>query len=162
MSKKRDFVAIENYRRQFIAGALTNGCHLDTVKELWRQIESFSGYSFCKAHSASFALVSYQSAYLRAHHPAEFMAAVLSNHGGYYSTRSYISEAQRLDLQILLPCANKSELDYTGAENWVRIGLGQLQHVRQKNLERLLEERRRNGPFIDVADFFYRQAMSPT
>ncbi|MFC1475511.1 DNA polymerase III subunit alpha, partial [Candidatus Zixiibacteriota bacterium] len=162
MSKKRDFVAIEGYRRQFITGALAHGCRLDTVKELWRQIESFAGYSFCKAHSASFALVSYQSAYLRAHHPAEFMAAVLSNHGGYYSTRSYISEAQRLGLRILPPRVNESELDFTGADDWVRIGLAQLQHVHHDNLERLVDERNRHGPFNDFADFLQRVLLPPS
>lgn len=162
MSKKRDFVAIEGYRRRFITGALANGCSLDIIKELWRQIESFSGYSFCKAHSASFALVSYQAAYLRARHPAEFMAAVLSNHGGYYSTRSYVSEAQRLGLRVLLPCVNESELHFTGADDRVRIGLAQLQHIHHENLERLLDERRRNGPFTGFADFLRRISLPAT
>ena len=159
MSKKRDFVAIERYRCGFITGALANGCALEVVRELWRQIESFSGYSFCKAHSASFALVSYQAAYLRAHYPAEFMAAVLSNHGGYYSTRSYISEAQRLGLRMLLPCVNRSELDFAGGGDWVRIGLGQLQRTRRENLKRLLEERGRHGPFADFGDFLRRVSL---
>jgi len=162
MSKKRDFVAIERYRRQFIAGALANGCSLDITQELWRQIESFSGYSFCKAHSASFALVSYQAAYLRAHYPAEFIAAVLSNHGGYYSTRSYISEARRMGLRVLLPCVNAGRLDYMGTDNWVRVGLGQLQHVQRRNLEGLIDERDRNGPFRDFGDFLLRVPMPPT
>ncbi|MBK6679137.1 MAG: hypothetical protein IPG53_03505 [Ignavibacteriales bacterium] len=70
------------------------------AKELWRQISSFAGYAFCKAHSASFALLSYQVAYLKVHYPAEFMAGVLSNGGGYYSAAVYIQEACRLGLKI--------------------------------------------------------------
>ncbi len=159
MSKKRDFVAIEKYRRQFITGALVNGCSLDICRELWRQIESFSGYSFCKAHSASYALVSYQAAYLRAHHPAEFMAAVMSNHGGYYSTLSYISECRRMGLRVLPPCVNRSKLEFTGTENWVRVGLGQLRNVRHDHLEALLAERKRGGPFLDFGDFLARVGM---
>jgi error-prone DNA polymerase len=156
MSKKRDFVAIERYRRQFVGGAITHGCTREVAQELWRQIESFSGYSFCKAHSASFALVSYQAAYLRAHHPAEFMAAVLSNYGGYYATFAYISEAKRMGMRILLPCVNRSEYHYTGADNWIRIGLIQIQNMHSQSLVQLLDERDRNGPFSDLADFVGR------
>jgi len=127
---------------------------------LWRQIESFSGYSFCKAHSASYALVSYQAAYLRAHHPAEFMAAVLSNYGGYYATFAYVSEARRMGLKVLLPCVNSSEWHFTGSDQAIRVGLFQLQGMQEQDGERLLEERRRDGPFLHLADFLRRVPMS--
>jgi DNA-directed DNA polymerase III PolC len=156
MSKKRDFVAIERYRQLFVGGALAKGLERKTVDELWRQIESFSGYSFCKAHSASFALVSYQAAYLRAHHPAEFMAAVLSNYGGYYSSFAYISEAKRIGLRVLLPCVNESMWHYTGAGDWIRVGLGQLRHVHFESVLALLRERERHGPFRHLADILHR------
>ena len=81
---------------------------------VWNMILSFAGYSFCKPHSASYALVSFKSAWLRAHHPAEFMAAVISNGGGYYSTFAYISEARRMGLAVLLPDVNASRREYTG------------------------------------------------
>jgi len=155
MSKKRDFIAIEGYHRQFVEGAVRNGCHPAITEELWRQIESFSGYSFCKAHSASYALISYQAAYLRAHHPAAFMAAVLSNYGGYYSTFAYISEARRLGLTVLGPCINASERHYTAGTDTIRIGLSQICHVTRRSIDRLLDERRR-GPFRDPADFIHR------
>jgi len=77
-------------------------------------ILSFAGYSFCKPHSASYALVSFKSCYLKAHHPAEFMAAVLSNGGGYYSTFAYVSECRRMGLRVLLPDINESGKAYTG------------------------------------------------
>ncbi len=156
MSKKRDFVAIERYRRQFIGGAVTHGCTSLVAEELWRQIESFSGYSFCKAHSASYALVSYQAAYLRAHHPAEFMASVLSNYGGYYATFAYVSEAKRMGITVLLPCVNQSEWQFTGDAGTIRIGLCQLQGFQEHDGHRLIEERRRNGPFLHLADFIRR------
>lgn len=159
MSKKRDFVAIERYRRQFVGGARAHGCAREVADELWRQIESFSGYSFCKAHSASFALVSYQAAYLRAHHPAEFIAAVLSNYGGYYATFAYVSEAKRMGLRVLLPCVNQSERHYSGADDWIRIGLGQMRHIHHDSIGRLLDERMRNGPFHDLGDFLSRVTM---
>ncbi|GAB4326369.1 MAG: DNA polymerase III subunit alpha [Candidatus Zixiibacteriota bacterium] len=156
MSKKRDFVAIERYRQLFVGGALARGLKRNTVDELWRQIESFSGYSFCKAHSASFALVSYQAAYLRAHHPAEFMAAVLSNYGGYYSSFAYISEARRMGLRVLLPCVNRSMWHYTGADDWIRVGLGQLRHIHCDSVLALLRERERRGPYRNLADILHR------
>ena len=159
MSKKRDFVAIERYRQQFVGGALANGLEREVVDELWRQIESFSGYSFCKAHSASFALVSYQAAYLRAHHPAEFLAAVMSNYGGYYATFAYVSEAKRLGLRVLLPCVNESAWHYTGAADWIRVGLGQLRGVHYDSMLALLQERRHGGQFADFADFLHRVPM---
>jgi len=109
MSKKRDWEAMENYRERFVTGALANGVTPKITQELWRQMESFAGYAFCKAHSASFALVSYQTAWLKAHYPAEFMAAVLSNQGGFYDTCAYVEEARRLGLTLLLPDINESE-----------------------------------------------------
>ena len=75
----------------FYRGALAHCVSRDVIDEVWDMIMSFSGYSFCKPHSASYALVSYKSCYLRAHYPAEFIAAVLTNQGGYYSPFAYVS-----------------------------------------------------------------------
>ena len=77
-------------------------------------ILSFAGSSFCKPHSASYAQVSFKSAYLRAHYPAEFMAAVISNEGGFYSPFAYLSEARRIGLELLPPDINASTWQYTG------------------------------------------------
>ena len=105
-------------------------------------ILSFQGYSFCKPHSASYALVSFKACYLRAHFPAEFMAAVISNQGGYYTTMAYLSEARRMGLTILPPDVNASAVPYTGNGRNLRVGLMQLQGVRQASLEALLEDQR--------------------
>ncbi len=113
MSKKRDWEAIDNYKQRFLAGSKANGVTTKIAKEIWRQIESFAGYAFCKAHSASFAVVSYRAAYLKAHFPAEFMAAVLSNKGGFYDTAEYIEEAKRMGLHVLLPHVNESRYEFT-------------------------------------------------
>ena len=102
MSKKRNWERMEAYRERFLSGAKKNGVPETVRNEIWRHIDSFAGYSFCKAHSASFALVSYRAAYLKAHYPAEFMAAVLTNEGGFYDTCAYIEEARRLGIVILL------------------------------------------------------------
>ncbi len=105
---------VEDYRKQFFEGARERGVERETAEKVWDMILSFSGYSFCKPHSASYALVSFQSCFLKAHYPAEFIAAVISNQGGYYSPFAYVSEARRMRLKVLLPDVNASEKEYTG------------------------------------------------
>jgi len=122
---------------------------------------SFTGYSFCKPHSASFALVSYKSCYLRAHYPAEFIVAVISNQGGYYSAFAYISEARRMGLEVLLPEINKSEWHYSGKDKQVRVGFMQLKGIQRKAIDRILEEREKSGPFRSFDNFLTRVAIEP-
>jgi error-prone DNA polymerase len=116
----------------------------------------FDGYSFCKPHSASYALVAYKSAYLRAHYPAEFMASVISNGGGYYSTYGYISEARRMGLRVLPPDINLSAVKYTGKERDIRVGLMQLKELSHEAKEAIVFDRSRNGPFRSLDDFLLR------
>ncbi|MBI4666360.1 MAG: DNA polymerase III subunit alpha [Nitrospinae bacterium] len=108
MSKKRNWERMEKYRERFIEGAVERGVEMGVAEEIWRQVESFGGYAFCKAHSASFAVLSWRAAYLKAHYPAEFMAAVIRNRGGFYDTAEYIEEARRLGIRILPPDVNES------------------------------------------------------
>ena len=103
MAKKDKTLRLANYRTMFFAGCADRGVAPEAVAEMWRMMLSFDGYSFCKPHSASYARVSFQAAYLKKHYPAEFMAAVISNQGGYYSTFAYVSEAKRLGLAVLPP-----------------------------------------------------------
>jgi error-prone DNA polymerase len=118
-------------------------------------ILSFSGYSFCKPHSASYALVSYKSCYLRAHYPAEFIAAVLTNQGGYYSAFAYISESRRMGLRVLLPDVNESRKEYWGEGRSIRVGLMQIKGLRETALGAILEERKK-GRFTSLENFFER------
>jgi len=115
LSKKHQKKRLEDLRQQFFAGAADRGVAPGVVEKVWHMIESFGGYSFCKPHSASYALVSFKSAWLRAHYPAEFIAAVISNGGGYYDAFAYFSEARRLGLEVLLPCVNSSANATIGA-----------------------------------------------
>ncbi|MFH1843093.1 MAG: DNA polymerase III subunit alpha, partial [bacterium] len=126
------------------------------IEEIWRQVSSFAGYAFCKAHSASYAVLSFQAAYLKAHYPAEFMAAVLSNHGGYYSTSAYLEEARRLGLEIQLPDVNRSESDFTGGDGKVRIGLSQIHGLSRRSIDQLLDERGRDGAYVSLGDLLER------
>jgi error-prone DNA polymerase len=119
-------------------------------------IMSFAGYSFCKPHSASYAQVSFKSAYLRAHYPAEFIAAVISNQGGYYSTFAYLSEGRRMGLTILLPDINASEWAYTGAGQTVRVGFMQIKSLQEDLARRIVTERQINGPYRSLRDMLER------
>jgi DNA polymerase-3 subunit alpha/error-prone DNA polymerase len=132
---------------------------------------SFDGYSFCKPHSASYAMVSFQSAYLRIHHPAEFMAAVLSNQGGYYRPGAYISEARRMGLGILGPDVNASRYHYhgesgDGGPGTVIVGLMAIARLSRGGAEAIGAERDGDmkrpghGRFNDLAGFSRRVGLS--
>jgi DNA polymerase III alpha subunit len=147
---------IEKYFSSCKAKGLTDG----QAKELWRQIESFAGYAFCKAHSASFALLSYQVAFLKSHYPAEFMASVLTNSGGFYSAAVYVWECKRLGLKILLPSINKSNYEYTGRKDEVQIGLMAIKNLSYNSCQKILDERKKDGGYHSLADFLIRTKLA--
>jgi DNA-directed DNA polymerase III PolC len=152
---------LSDYRRRFVEGCRRRGIADEVVKTAWDMFLSFSGYSFCKPHSASYALVSFKSAYLKVHYPAEFMAAVISNGGGYYSTLAYLSEARRMGIAVLGPDLNESDWNYRGDGKTIRIGLQQLQNIRHDMVRTLLDERCKNGPFLSLDDFLRRVKPTP-
>jgi len=149
---------------QLIINRFSDSCKAKDIspeisQELWRQIESFAGYSFCKAHSASFALLSYQVAYLKTHFPAEFMACVLNNGGGFYSSAVYIQEAKRIGINVLLPCINESEFEYRGKNKEIRIGLMAVKHLSSTSIQKILEQRKKYGKYVSLADFIVRTKL---
>lgn len=160
-SKKNNEALLAAYCEKFYRGAAAKGVSQEDINKIWGMIMSFSGYSFCKPHSASFALVSYQSAYLRAHHPAEFMAAVISNHGGFYSTFAYISEAKRMGLQVLPVDINASAREYLGRGRELRIGFMQLKGFPDAAIDTIVDERTKRGPFVSFEDFSRRTQLPP-
>ena len=161
LSKKRAGRRLEDYKEMFYRGAAGRGVSRAVADEVWEMIMSFAGYSFCKPHSASYALVSYKSCYLRAHYPAEFIAAVLTNQGGYYSPFAYVSEARRMGLKVLLPDVNGSRKEYYGKDRLVRVGLMQVKGLREAGLEALLEARKVR-PFTSLEDFLCRVDIDPS
>ena len=137
-----------------------NGCRANNVKDdviekIWAMMLSFEGYSFCKPHSASYALVSFKAAYVRSHYPAEFFASVISNMGGFYSTFAYLSEAKRLDLKVLGPDINESEKQYTGINDRIRIGFMQILDLHKKAVDEIVHERKQ-GKFTSLENFLAR------
>ena len=156
VSKKHKEKKLRDFYARFVKGAKERGVDLKVIEETWQMMMGFDGYSFCKPHSASYTLVAYKSAYLRSHYPAEFMASVISNGGGYYSTFGYLSEARRMGLTILPPDINQSEVKYTGAHREIRIGLMQLKDLSQEAKEVIIHTRGKNGPFTSLEDFLDR------
>ncbi len=161
LSKKHKRRRLEDYRVRFHEGATARGFAPEVIAQVWEMILSFAGYSFCKPHSASYALVSFKSAYLRAHYPAEFMAAVISNQGGYYSTFAYISECRRMGLSILLPDVNESGIPYRGINRRVRVGLMQIHGLSAATMEAIVSAREEEGPFRSLEDFLRRVDVDP-
>jgi error-prone DNA polymerase len=156
ISKKHKEKKLADYRQMFLVGGRSKGVAEDILITVWDQILSFGGYSFCKPHSASYALVSCKTAWLKANYPAEFMAAVISNQGGYYAPYAYLSEARRMGLKILPPDINTSNLPYLGCGDEILVGLMQIQGLGHQAARDLLREREKVGPYKDFGDFMNR------
>jgi len=161
MSKKDRECHLKDFRAQFLAGARANGIAGPTIEAVWDMMMSFSGYSFCKPHSASYARVSFQAAYLKVHHPAEFMAAVISNQGGYYATFAYVSEARRMGLRVLPPDVTDSRQRWTARGGTVLVGLQAVKGLGAATAARIVAARRQH-PFRDAADFLNRVGPDET
>jgi DNA polymerase III alpha subunit len=157
--KMRSHSAMQKIVERYFSSCKDKGLSDTQAKELWRQIESFAGYSFCKAHSASFALLSYQVAFLKAHYPADFMASVLSNMGGFYSAAVYVWECKRLGLKMHLPCINKSNDEYTGKKDEIQIGLMAIKNLSRNSIQKMLDERKNDGEYHSLADFLIRTKL---
>jgi DNA polymerase III alpha subunit len=141
LSKKRPAKALAGYAEEFFTGAVARGREPETIERVWSMIMSFAGYSFCKGHSASYIQVAQHSCYLRAHYPAEFMAAVLANGGGFYHPFAYVAEAMRMGLAVLPPDVNASGFRCTGEGRTLRIGLQFVKELSADGAARVLAGR---------------------
>jgi DNA polymerase-3 subunit alpha/error-prone DNA polymerase len=152
LSKKDRQLQLQDYADRFREGARAKGVSDEKIAAIWDMMMSFDGYSFCKPHSASYARVSFQAAYLKVHHPAEFMAAVISNQGGFYSTFAYVSEARRLGLTVLPPDVNTSDIRWTGKGAALRVGLLSIRGLAAATQERIVGLRH-SRPYDGFGDF---------
>lgn len=146
---------IPKWKAKYTKNALQRGYSPELIDSTWDMIASFVGYSFCKPHSASYAMLSFTCAYLKAHYPAEFLAAVITNRGGYYSTYAYLSEARRLGIRILPPDINLSVREYRGKKNRIQMGFMSIRSLRKETIQIILRSRGAT-PFHDLADFLRR------
>jgi DNA polymerase III alpha subunit len=141
---------------KFFANCKEFGYPDEITREVWRQIDSFAGYSFSKAHSASYAAESYQSLFLKAYFPLEFMVAVINNFGGFYRTWVYFNEAKRCGAAINLPCVNHSGYKTNIYGNNIYIGFIHIMNL-EANLGISIElERNKNGWYFDLENFIGR------
>lgn len=143
-------------RDRFFSNCDERGYAPEITAEVWRQIESFAGYSFSKGHSASYAVESYQSLYLKAYYPLEFMVAVINNFGGFYSTEFYVHEARMLGADIHPPHINKSDYVTSIRGTDIYLGFIHMNGLQQSLAEQIVEERLRNGDYTDLSDFMGR------
>lgn len=153
--KFRSRIEFQKLVDKWFANCERLGYSEELAKEVWRQIESFSGYSFSKAHSASFAVESYQSLYLKTYFPLEFMVAVINNFGGFYSTEFYINEARRYGAIIEAPEINESEYLTRIEDNIIWLGWIHIKALESRTVEQFLLERSRNA-FVSFYHFFQR------
>lgn len=147
-------------KRKFFDNCKAKGYPITITEEVWRQVESFSGYSFCKAHSASFAVESFQSLFLKAYHPLEFIVAVINNFGGFYTAELYFHEAKMLGAQVHAPCINHSRSLSRIKGKDLYIGFAHLQQMEQKTVHRILHQRGLGGAFLNLQDFVNRVPIS--
>lgn len=141
---------------KFYANCRSRGYAENVINEVWRQISSFAGYSFSKAHSASYAVESFQSLFLKTYYPHEFMAAVINNFGGYYSTWVYFNEARRLGANIELPCVNMGNYKTAVFGTNIYIGFVHIMNVEKQYTKLFIKEREQNGFYRNLADFLHR------
>jgi DNA-directed DNA polymerase III PolC len=145
---------------KFIKGCLKKGYKDEVTTEVWRQVESFAGYSFSKGHSASYAVESYQSMFLKAYYPLEFMVGVINNFGGFYKTEFYIHEARMCGANIQAPCINKSENLTCIYEKDIYLGFIHMGEMEEKTALRIISERALNGPYKSLNDLITRISIS--
>jgi DNA polymerase-3 subunit alpha/error-prone DNA polymerase len=154
--KGRSLAALQKVKDNFFASCAAKGHPEQLSAEIYRQIESFAGYSFCKAHSASYAVESYQSLYLKVHYPIEFMVAVINNQGGFYRTEVYVHEARMSGASIHNPCVNKGEVETTLYGKDVYLGFMHLQGLQGDIARMIVKERVSNGEYASLEDFINR------
>ncbi len=142
-----------------VEGCLARGVDKATAEELFREIESFASYAFNKSHAASYAVVAYQTAYLKCHFPREYMASLLSSVlGSTGKVAEYMQECRRLRIQVLPPHVNESAVGFTVVEGGIRFGLLAVKNLGQAVIRRMIAEREQNGPYTSFYSFCKRIA----
>ena len=156
LSRKDRLKRLGSFGKKFKSSASSRGIDPKVIDELWSGILSFDGYSFSKAHSASYAMVSYKLAWLKRYHPLIFYTAVINNGGGYYSRQVYINAVRRYGFNIKGPDINSSSMEYRATENTLLAGFLQLKGISVSLIQKITEEREETGPFRSYLDFLNR------
>jgi DNA polymerase III alpha subunit len=169
-SGRRD---LHRLRGKFMLAAGMMGLTTEQREETWMMVEKFAGFGFCKAHAATYADISYRMAYLKTHHPAEFLAAMCSAGAGFYHVSAYVEEAKRWGIEVRLPSVNHSRMEYTAEAKFretgmprpllpadgkraLRVGLMQVKGLRVETITAIVRARQEGGAFRSLEDFLRR------
>ncbi len=156
MGKKQKSI-LDKMKSQFVKGAAAKGFAAQTLEKIWTDWEAFAQYAFNKSHSTCYAFVAYQTAYLKARYPSEYMAAVLNHAGSIEKITFFMEECKRMGLKVLGPDINESKKGFAvNMKGEIRVGLGGLKGVGEAAVEGIIEERHRNGPFSSMFDMIKR------
>ncbi len=156
MGKKQKAV-LDKMKKQFIDGGMANGHPQEKLEKIWSDCESFSQYGFNKSHSTGYALVAYQTGYLKANYPSEYMAAVLNHAGSIDKITFFMEECKRMGIKVLGPDINESLKGFAvNKAGEIRFGLGGMKGVGEAAVESIIEERKKNGAFKNIFDFIKR------
>ena len=158
--KFRSREEFQKVQDKFRNNCLKKGYSEQLIEEVWHQVASFAGYAFAKGHSASYAVESYQSLFLRAYYPLEYMVAVLNNGGGFYRPEFYIHDARMLGATIHPPCINKSYAINRIYGTHIYLGLMYIRDLEARSMQRFLAERSQKGPFASLEEFIDRVPIS--
>ncbi len=155
---KKIFAVLQKMKPQFLEGGEKNGHPREVLEKIWKDWEAFASYAFNKSHSTCYAYIAYQTAYLKAHYPAEYMAAVLSNNmSDIKQVTFFMEECKRMGLEVLGPDVNESYYKFAvNQENAVRFGMGAIKGVGRSAVETIVENRKKDGPFKSVFDLAKR------
>ena len=156
MGKKQKSV-LDKMKAQFVAGAVKNGHPENVLEKVWTDWEAFAQYAFNKSHSTCYAYLAYQTAYLKAHYPGEYMSAVLNHAGSIDKITFFMEECKRMEIKVLGPDVNESLRGFSvNKKGEIRFGLGGLKGVGDAAIEAIITERNKAGHFEDMVDFMKR------
>lgn len=158
--KFRSREEFQRVKDKFFENCKVKGYPDEEAQEVWRQIGSFAGYSFAKGHSASFAVESFQSLFLRAYYPVEFMVGILNNFGGFYTTEYYLHEAKMIGANIELPCINHSNNLFVLQGSTIYIGFCMIKDLGHETVRTIEREREQHGTYLSLNDFLKRVSIS--
>ena len=154
---KKDKAEMARQQAEFVKGALQNGVKKEDAAFIFELVDKFAGYGFNKSHAAAYALVAYQTAYLKANYPVEFMAASMTlDMGNTDKLAMFASEVRKSGIELLAPCVNHSAVDFEPQDGGIRYSLAALKNIGEQAVESLTAERAANGKFTDLADFARR------
>jgi DNA polymerase-3 subunit alpha len=154
---KKQIEVLNKMKAQFMEGCQTNGHDAKVAEKVWTDWEAFAQYAFNKSHSTCYAFVAYQTAYLKANYPSEYMAAVLNNQNNIEKISFFMEECKQMGISVLGPDINESELNFTvNKKGEVRFGMSAMKGVGEKAVESIVEERTENGLYQSIYDFARR------